>query len=167
MNESRREVKVNSRNFDGTLRRSWQAEMVGLDETLVELVGIFALDVEHPDLGYLRRGTVSYEYYWLDRWYNVFRFHEPSGEFRNYYCNINLPPTFEDFELDYVDLDIDVLIDKHGSVVVLDEKEFEENIRLFSIPSEICDSARRAVDELTLLINEGRFPFDRYLSDYL
>src|SRR5207248_3333985 len=98
-------ITVNSRNFDGTLRRSWSARLIKQDGSLIEMIGEFETGVAHPDLGVIDRGTISYEYYWLDRWYNVFRFHEPHGEFRNYYCNINLPPTFENGILDYVDLD--------------------------------------------------------------
>ncbi|HEY2866232.1 MAG TPA: DUF402 domain-containing protein, partial [Pyrinomonadaceae bacterium] len=104
------EVLVISRSYDLTVRRSWKAQLTGSAPPLVELVGEFDRDVEHPDLGLIAQGTVSYEYYWLDRWYNVFRFNEPDGKFRNYYCNINMPPRFEDGVLDYVDLDIDVVV---------------------------------------------------------
>ena len=63
-------------------------------------LGVFDLEVEHPDLGIIRRGTVSYEYYWLDQWYNVFRFENPDGPLRNYYCNVNMPPVFANNVLD-------------------------------------------------------------------
>jgi protein associated with RNAse G/E len=153
-------ITVNSRNFDGTLRRSWKAKLISQDDRLIEMVGEFEFDVEHPDLGHIQRGTVSYEYYWLDRWYNVFRFHEATGEFRNYYCNINLPPIFENGILDYVDLDIDVLVDKDWQTKVLDVEEFEENVRRFSIREAICESAKNAVAELLSLIETRQFPFD-------
>jgi len=125
------------------------------------MIGEFETGVAHPDLGVIDRGTISYEYYWLDRWYNVFRFHEPHGEFRNYYCNINLPPTFENGILDYVDLDIDLLVDRQGRVKILDVDEFERNARLFSIPDTVCRSAKLAVDELITLIEKRNFPFDQ------
>ena len=153
-------VTVNSRNFDGTLRRSWKADLVRLDKPLIELVGMFDVEVDHSDLGLIRRGTVSYEYYWLDRWYNVFRFHEPTGEFRNYYCNINMPPEFANDILDYVDLDIDILVDESGAISILDMEEFADNSRRFSFPQTVIASAKRAVDELITLIEKREFPFD-------
>ena len=153
-------ITVNSRNFDGTLRRSWKAKLISQDDKLIEMVGEFEFDVEHPDLGHIQRGTVSYEYYWLDRWYNVFRFHEATGEFRNYYCNINLPPIFENGILDYVDLDIDVLVNRNWETKVLDVGEFEENVQRFSIPEAVCETARRSVDELLTLIETRQFPFN-------
>lgn len=154
-------ITVNSRNFDGGIRRSWRADLVRLDMPLVELVGVFDVEVDHPDLGLIRRGTVSHEYYWLDRWYNVFRFHQPTGKFRNYYCNVNMPPLFANDVLDYVDLDIDIHIDEHGSVSILDIEEFEANSRRFSFPQTVIASAKRAVDELITLIAQREFPFDQ------
>lgn len=70
-------VSINSRKFDGKIHRSWKAEFVEQKNTLLLFVGVFDEEIRHPQLGLIRRGTVSYEYYWLDRWFNVFRFHEP------------------------------------------------------------------------------------------
>jgi protein associated with RNAse G/E len=156
-----RVVTVNSRNFDGSIRRSWNADLVRFDKPLVELVGVFNVEVDHTDLGLIRRGTVSYEYYWLDHWYNVFRFHEATGEFRNYYCNINMPPEFANDVLDYVDLDIDILVDGSGSISILDMEEFEANSHRFSFPQTVISSGKRAVDELITLIEQREFPFDQ------
>src|SRR5215210_5537237 len=83
---------INSRKYDQSIRRSWQCRLLQQSGRLFVFEGVFDLDVQHDDLGIIRRGSVSYEYYWLDRWYNVFRFHEPEGQLRNYYCNINTPP---------------------------------------------------------------------------
>ena len=80
---------------------------------------------------------MSYEFYWLDRWYNVFRFHEPDGQLRNYYCNISLPPRFESSLLEYVDLDIDLLVWPDGNVEVLDREEFQANVARFNYPAEV------------------------------
>jgi protein associated with RNAse G/E len=158
--EARQKIRINSHNFDLTIRRSWNAELIRHDGSLLELVGEFEIDVDHLDLGHIERGTISYEYYWLDRWYNIFRFHEPTGEFRNYYCNINLPPVLEDNVLDYVDLDIDVLIDSKGIVTILDLDEFEENSRQFSISEPTRSSAFKALDELISVFSQRKFPFD-------
>ena len=88
------EVTINSRKYDQTIRRSWRAELIETTGSMLVFIGKFEFDVEHTDLGFIPRGTVSYEYYWLDRWYNIFRFLLPDGRLRNYYCNINMPPVF-------------------------------------------------------------------------
>ena len=124
-------------------------------------VGEFEQEVKHRDLGIIRRGTLSYEYYWLGRWYNVFRFHEPNGDFRNYYCNINMPPEFQEDVLDYVDLDIDILLWKNGKPIILDEDEYSLNSKKFQYPAIIDTNARSSLKELSSLIKKRKFPFDK------
>jgi protein associated with RNAse G/E len=153
-------VTINSRLFDGSIGKSWTCKIVEQDGPLLVFVGVFDREVAHEHLGVIRRGTISYEYYWLDRWYNVFRFHEPDGEFRNYYCNINMLPTFDGRTLDYVDLDLDILVGKDGAYTILDLDEFEENAAKYHFSDDLRANVNKAVDDLTELIKTRQFPFD-------
>lgn len=157
------QVTVISRKYDLSIRRTWKCRLIERRDPLLVFVGEFDQTVEHADLGLIEAGTVSYEYYWLDRWYNVFRFHTPDGEFRNFYCNINMPPKFENGVLDYVDLDIDLIVWPDGRVVTLDEAEFESNAELFKYPETVLANARAAFDELHQLIEASEFPFTAIL----
>jgi protein associated with RNAse G/E len=121
--------------------------------------GEFEEELRHSELGVIRRGTISYEYYWLDRWYNVFKFFEPSGELRNFYCNLNMPPRFENNILDYVDLEIDVLVSKNFEVKILDREEFEENSKLFNYSTDLIKKTFDTLDELLKIIEAREFPF--------
>src|SRR5689334_15069332 len=105
-----RQITINSRKYDGTIRRSWQAALLSEDDGILIAVGIFTRTVDHPDLGSIAEKTVSFEYFWPNRWYNIFRFHTPDGAFRNFYCNIAMPPSVNGDILDFVDLDIDVVV---------------------------------------------------------
>ena len=153
-------ITINSRKYDGRLHRSWQATLIEQSTSRLKFVGEFDQEIIHQHLGVIRRGTVSYEYYWLERWYNVFRFHEPDGEFRNFYCNINLPPIFNNDVLDYVDLDIDVLVWKDFSYSILDLDEFEENAVIFKYPTELITKIKMNLKELIHQIEHRKFPFD-------
>jgi len=153
------EITVISRKFDQSIRRTWKCRLIERHDPLLVFVGEFDLDVEHPDLGFIAKGTVSYEYYWLDRWYNVFRFENTDGSFRNFYCNINMPPTFRDSVLDYVDLEIDIVVWPDGMVNVLDEDDFAANAALFDYPDEVVANARTAQLELIRMINDREHPF--------
>lgn len=130
-------ITINSRKYDGTIRRSWRCELIDRVESMLVFIGEFDVDIQHADLGHIKKGTTSHEYYWLDRWYNVFQFHEPSGELKSYYFNINMPPTFEDGVLDYVDLDIDVLVRPDLSFVILDLDDYERNAEDFGYSAEL------------------------------
>src|SRR5688572_21581907 len=126
-----------SRNYVGEVRRSWPCRLVERTDPLLIFEGKFDREVVHPHLGQIERGTISIEYFWLDRWFNVFRFHKPNGTFRNYYCNIAMPPTFDESSLEFVDLDIDLIVDSQGNISIHDEDEYRENAVKFSYPPDI------------------------------
>lgn len=151
---------INARKFDGTLHRTWKANLIQEKDSLLLFVGVFEKEIEHRDLGVIRRGTISYEYYWLDRWYNLFRFHEPNGDLRNYYFNINMPPIFENKVLDYVDLDIDIVVWKDFTFEVLDKDEFAENSLKYNYSEELTSKVFSNLNELERLIKLRKFPFD-------
>lgn len=158
-------ITVNSRKYDRSIRRSWNCRLIERRDPLLIFVGEFEAAVNHTDLGFIRRGTVSYEYYWLDRWYNVFRFHEPDGAFRNFYCNVNMPPEFNEGVLDYVDLEIDVLVQADYSYKILDIDEFETNAVKFNYPAEVVLNADLALEEIIESIEMREFPFDWRKTD--
>ena len=153
-----RSIWVRACKFDGAEHRSWRAELVRQENSLLVLDAKFEGEVRHDLLGTLPCGTKSLEYYWLDRCYSIFRFSEPTGELRNFYCNINLPPVLEANVLSYIDLDIDVLVNPDLSYQILDEDEFIDNALHYNYPSEVKAQARRALAELITLIEHRLFP---------
>lgn len=151
---------INSRKADGKIYRTWQADRLEENDDYYLFVGKFSETVSHNQLGVIRHGTVSYEYYWKNRCYNIFRFHEPEGNLRNYYCNINLPPTIKGNILDYIDLDIDVLVHKDYSFEILDIDEYEENSKLFNYSDDLKITVQNSLDTVLSLIENRNFPFD-------
>lgn len=142
------------------LHRTWRAELIHKKESLLILNGEFDVDIEHNLLGTIVAGTSSLEYYWLDRWYSVFRFGLPGGELRSYYCNVNVPPTFDGQVLSYIDLDIDILVEPNLTYQILDMDEFEKNSLLYNYSTEVRRNSRQAVAELVQLIEMKQFPFN-------
>jgi uncharacterized protein len=152
-------IVVIVRKFDGAEHRRWSARLVDRSGSLITLDATFEEQIEHDLLGPIPLGTISTEYYWLDRWYNVFRFCDPQRRLRRFYCNINMPPHFDGKVLSYVDLDIDVLVEPNLSYRILDLEDFEENSKRYSYPVEVQNVARVALDELVRLIESRSFPF--------
>jgi hypothetical protein len=153
-------ITINSRKFDGRIHRKWQAELLEETEEFYLLVGEFDSEVKHSKLGVIGRGTVSYEYYWKNEWYNVFRFHEPGGDLRNFYCNINCPPQFSNDVLDYIDLEIDILVWSDFSFEIVDLDEYEETARKFNFSAEVKYKVEESLNKLLEMIKEKTFPFD-------
>ena len=152
-------VEVQAYKYDGTLHRNWGAELIHREGSLVVLDAKFPNEIVHELLGTIASGTQSLEYYWLDRWYNVFRFAQPDGKLRNYYCNVNVPAKFDGETLSYVDLDLDILVDPDFSYRVLDVEDFARNAELYGYTEEVQANARQALDALVSMIETRAFPF--------
>lgn len=153
-------VVVRACKYDGSEHRRWSAQLLSQEGSLIVLDAYFPEQVIHSELGTIASGTHSLEYYWLDRWYNVFRFAQPDGGLRNYYCNVNLPTTFENGILSYVDLDLDILVAPDHSFQVLDAEDFETNAKVYGYSAEVKKNASQAVDDLISMIQLRTFPFD-------
>jgi protein associated with RNAse G/E len=145
--------------YDGHEHRRWPARIAKIAGPLIVLDAVFDEEIEHDLLGTISSGTISTEYYWLDRWYNVFRFSGPDRELQRFYCNVNVPPQFDGHVLSYIDLDIDVLVEPDLTYKILDEDDFEQNAKRYLYPDQVKVNARRALAELTELIESRSFPF--------
>lgn len=157
---SAKHITVRTYKYDGTEHRRWRAQISQQQNSLLVLDAKFDEEIQHPLLGTIAPGTQSIEYYWLDRWYNIFRFVQPAGELRNYYCNVNVPPVFQKNVLSYIDLDIDILVAPDFSYSILDEDEFVINTLRFNYPIEIQRRSKEALEELVTLIEKRAFPFN-------
>lgn len=154
------EIIVNSRKYDNRVRRTWTGGLVTNNGNLLVLVGRFEDDVKHSDLGLIRKGTVSFEHFWLTRWYNIFRFHEPDGTLKAWYCNVAMPPVLGGGVLDFVDLDIDVVTWPDLSYEILDRDDFERNSVKYNYPDDVRSAAEQALNDLQTLIKHQSFPFN-------
>jgi protein associated with RNAse G/E len=153
-------IIVSVLKYDGREHRRWPARIAKTVGPLLILDAVFDEEIEHDLLGTISSGTISKEYYWLDRWYNVFRFSDPDQKLKKFYCNINVPPRFDGRVLSYIDLDIDVLVEPDLTYKILDEDDFEQNAKRYPYPGELQTNARAALAELIGLIESKEFPFN-------
>jgi len=177
-----RDITVRVLKHDGVEHRRWNARLAECgtgvppvnhaqdaratcDDSLIVLNAEFEYDVKHEVLGEIPRGTRTVEYYWLDRWYNIFRFLRKDGDTRLWYCNINTPPTLENDVLSYIDLEIDVLVKPDFTYQVLDVDEFEQNSKVFGYEDELRREVQRAIREVASLIETRQFPFTETEAD--
>ena len=153
-------IVVSVLKYDGLEHRRWRARVAKIEGPLLVLDAVFEEEINHDLLGTIALGTVSTEYYWLDRWYNVFRFSDKSGKLKNFYCNVNQPPSFDGSVLSYIDLDIDVLVAPDLTYKILDLDDFEANARAYAYPEDVQANAHGALKDLTELIEARAFPFN-------
>lgn len=154
-------ITVRSKKIYSQASRSWKAKVIRKEDDFWLLLGKFQSKVIHPALGIIAPGTLSYEYFWKNKWFTIFQFHNPDGTFRNFYCNINTPPIFSDSEINYLDLEIDLVVWRDLSYKVLDMEEFAKESHFYS--QEIISNAYNAVSQLQDMINSRSFPFNQSL----
>ena len=156
--DTSRDLIIQAKKYDGRIRKTWHGGVLSESAELLVLVAKFEEDVHHNDLGHIKTGTVSFEHFWFDRWYNIFRFHEPDGGLLAYYINISMPPIIEGNTLSYVDLDIDVVVWPDRRIEVLDRDDFEKNQVKYSYPADVVKNAERSLEEVLKMIREERLP---------
>jgi protein associated with RNAse G/E len=105
----------------------WQYEGVLVDSgaTWVCLDATFNRD--DIDAGYVlfRRGDALREWFYSDRWYNIFRLQDVhDGRLKGWYCNITRPAVITAESISADDLALDVFVTPEGGVTLLDEDEF-------------------------------------------
>jgi uncharacterized protein len=111
------------------------------------------------DLGYtvFERGDRFVEYFYTDRWYNIFEIYAVGSQaLRGWYCNLTRPAVIHDHEVSAVDLALDVWIDPAGQAQVLDEAEFAA----LPLSADEASAVRAACAELLMLAAQHARPFD-------
>lgn len=109
------------------------------------------------DLGFaiFARGDRFVEYYYNDRWYNVFAVHDgDSDKLKGWYCNVCRPAVLGETEVRCEDLALDVWVAPEGESLILDKDEFAA----LAITDEERVSSLKALDELLKLAKNGALP---------
>ena len=70
-----------------------------------------------------------------------------------------MPPIFSNGVLDYVDLEIDILVWSDFRIEILDTDEFEQNTKRFSYSDKLRLKVQESVNELKTMIENREFPF--------
>ena len=115
-------------------------------------------------LGYttFAAGDRFIEWFYFDRWYNIFEVHAVDGRLKGWYCNIAEPAIFNDAVITCRDLLLDVWITPHGASLLLDEDEFDADDWL---DAAIRARARQAVADVLALVAARRVPFDAITTE--
>lgn len=109
------------------------------------------------DAGYLvyRRGDLFTEWFYSDRWYNVFRIQDGvTGALKGWYCNVTRPAQIGPDVVAADDLALDVFVHPDGQTLLLDEDEFAA----LGLPASDRAAALAAVAQLRALAAAGMAP---------
>jgi protein associated with RNAse G/E len=104
------------------------------------------------------------EFYFTDRWYNIFEIHAALDDgLKGWYCNISRPAELAGAILSAVDLALDLFVYPDGRTLTLDEDEFEA-LGLEHNDPAAWRHALDAVTELRAMIAARHPPFEKILA---
>ena len=148
-------ITVQKKNPAGEVTYEYQGLLLSQEQNTVVLEALFDRD-DMPFMDVVfKRGDRFVEYYYTDRWYNIFVIHDrDDGHIKGWYCNIGKPAVVEDSTVSYIDLALDLWVSTSGEQTVLDEEEFEA----LELNDELRAGARRALEELRQLFLNDKPP---------
>jgi protein associated with RNAse G/E len=112
------------------------------------------------NLGYtsFEPGDRFIEYYYTDRWYNIFDIASAQGVRKGWYCNIAEPAILFEDRIEQVDLLLDVWVSPEGEKLILDEDEFAADTTL---TVRQRNGAQQALQELLQMIADQHEAFSK------
>jgi protein associated with RNAse G/E len=120
-------ITVQKKNPAGVVTYQYEGMLMARDENSITLEALFdRADRPFQDVIF-KTGDRFVEYYFTDRWYNIFEIYDrDNGQIKGWYCNVGMPAVIEENIVSYVDLALDLWVSADGKQTVLDEDEFEE-----------------------------------------
>jgi predicted RNA-binding protein associated with RNAse of E/G family len=153
------EPAITIRKLDHTGREVFSYPGTVLERTATAVtVEAFFGRYDRLDLGYtvFERGDRFVEYFFADRWYNIFEVYAVRDQaLRGWYCNLTRPAIIHEHEVSAVDLALDVWVDPFGQAQVLDEAEFAA----LPLSADESRAVRAACAELLALAAQHAGPF--------
>lgn len=112
------------------------------------------------DLGYVvfEPGDRFVEYFYSDRWFNVFAISTTDNQFKGWYCDVAAPAQISEECIEQTDLWLDVWVSPSGLPLILDEDEFISDT---TMTEALRQGAKQGLQELLASIEAHREPFTR------
>lgn len=152
-------VKIKSLKHDNSFHRSWAENKVLFSDKHVIIGANNKTIVEEPDHKQWRTKELAIFYFPKNHWFNIVILFKSATEY-SFYCNVSSPPTLNTGVIQYIDYDIDVIVDKDNRYTVVDIDEFEENQVKMNYPAYVTGKIDEELLMLTSWIKKSRNPFN-------
>jgi len=150
-------VTIRKLDHDGRQVTAYPGQVLRREDHAVVLRT--AWDRAPLDVGYvvLEPGDRWTEYFYADRWYNIFEIRASDGRLKGWYCNVTRPARISADEVLWEDLALDLWVAPDGETLVLDEDEFAA----LPLTPAHREAAQQALAELQEMVAQKAAPFDR------
>lgn len=160
-----RAAVVRKRKYDGTVKLRWEGKL------LASPVADWHLVLHDPDIHRKFTGGSPPRVVRADDalYLHCFSAREPltvlieyddAGQFAGAKCDAALPATLHDGIVDYVDLDLDLIVEWDFSTSLRDRDTFQINRERMQYPDDVVGLAWEGISFARRLVDERVFPFD-------
>jgi len=156
-------IVLNSRKHDHSLHRRWldniviykdEDIVVGFNHhTIVHEPNKSEWITEHPAIFYFDRRY----------WFNIILI---IADQPFYYCNLSSPFYFNEGMLQYIDYDVDVIVQLDGSYKIVDQEEYTKNCRFYHYPQEVQYQIKTHLEVLLKWIEQGDGFFKKEVRNF-
>lgn len=158
------QVTVIKNDHSGQEILRYTGTLVERDAQSVCLDAYFARDDVVTDYVVFGKGDRMREWFFADRWYNIFELHSTEDDrLKGWYCNVTRPAVLDGETISADDLALDVFITPKGEITVLDLDEFEA----LTLSDTEQAQALQAVESLKQQVQQRISPFDAISTDEL
>jgi len=152
-------IRIESFKHNKTFHRSWEENYILSVDNQVVIGGNNYTIVKELGEKEWRTDSLALFYFPRFHWFNIVIIFETKNTYY-YYCNMSSPFTYNRNLIQYVDYDIDVIVQKDGSFNVVDLDEYEENTTKLQYPKHIKDKLKEELQVLKEWIYKGQNPFN-------
>ena len=157
-------IRVHSTKFNGSKHYRFAA---GVVDASADCIRVYFPPGTTLDSYRGRLTSISHNLrlYWPDRYWNLSVRWRPDGSLEDYYVNIATPASWSDQQIDWVDLDLDLILSPDAAEPLLDdEDEFERHRVAWNYPADLVRTCHDTVDKVRRLMAERAWPFDGSLA---
>lgn len=146
-------VRIQKLTPDGEVKYEYGGTLFERDAHQIVVEAFFDRDDFHFQDVVFKKGDRFLEFYYFDRWYNIFEIYDrDDGKLKGWYCNVGKPVVMKGDVVSYMDLALDLWISVDGKQTVLDEIEFGE----LDLNDELRTQALNGLNELKLFFERKK-----------
>lgn len=141
-------VQVDSLYYTGKLNKRWCSYLLAEEPGRWVLARSSGSPLWSSKGHFWMPGGPDLQIYPRGEWFNIYYLFDGEGALSYYYINVTMPPQLAGGRLTFVDLDLDLGVNRDLSYTIYDEDEFLSHCDMWRYPREVCERARATLDDL-------------------
>ena len=155
-----KQILVSKLKYDGSLKSAWQGDLLPAPAGWLAVLHHPRRHLKSQGAKRLRADRPFVHCLHTAQPLTVLLQYGAGGAFEGAKCDAALPAVLRGGEIEFVDLDLDLVVGPDFAPVLRDEADFARNRAAMGYPAEVTAQARRGIESARRLVAKRLFPFD-------